>query len=375
VSNKQEKKRNMTVIENCLNGFKDFKFESSNSSSESDIWQFQKIGGQTIIFCKIFEANESGLKYEGEVYAYIHKYFKIPKNDDEYKKLFIDVHCIVKYLSFSELKSFIVDKHNITSTKSLVRNLIIMQCGEPSRRPALTDSDYVLTQKDVPYCYNTKTKRIGINVRNKMYHIVMTKKPDGKVVDLFSFITSTIIEKNVKRMVLGKTLLAIQKLVDMKISHNDMHWKNILVTEHITNDTNDIYVDKNTGVVYSFGTVIIPILFDWDRSQVQGKYENASLDSFEHLYKPKYSPYRDLLTFYNMVLKFESFIFDDEVIPNLFFSSFFKDTANKTEIHEVIRHMWEFAEKTNLHYLSQFVRVDMYKILFLFGATVVKKQI
>lgn len=351
---------------NCLNGLKPSMFHAANSSSHSDIWQFSSILNEEL-FCKVFNVSSPGLTYEAKVYEYISNHFSKHRNDP-YHKCFVDLYCFQKNLSYYDIVSVVVGSFGI-ARQQVLRNLTIMQCGNPRARPALT-SKVPLTHdpKTIPLCYKYKQNNLNSIVRSQIYSIIVTKRPPGDICTLHDFIRNRNISRDVKRDVLGKTVLVMRKMHSLHISHNDLLWTNILVSNTDTTLASREYKDTVTSNIFSFRSEYVPVVFDWDRSQLKDDYSNIGTDDYDTLYKPKYATHRDILLLFKNIFRYSPYIFedDDDQFADVVFDFFFvaMSSADKEHVFSIMNaHNWAFAEESNLAWLYQYLEFDAIELL------------
>jgi hypothetical protein len=340
---------------NCLQDYKPSRFQKASSASSSDIWEFATKDGEHTVFCKVFSEkspDSSGLLYEADIYDYIENSLAV---DDPLKNCFIKLVCVRRNLSFDDLKKDVMGDFGVTE-KSLLRNLMIAQCGNPMARPALDDVNAKITQDFIPDCKQSDLEKF----RQMTYAMVVTKKPNGIVMDLSTFLHDPDITTIEKRETLAKTVIAISKMHDMNISHNDQHWGNILVAYDDDDMEDDTYMFGNQK--YRIVSPFRPILFDWDRSQVAGWTENKNLSRFGALYNPTYSTTRDWLTFYLQLLMWHKHLFGHGPIGQELAACFFKQESLSFVIpfwEAVIEDdFWEFSTRDNLQALDYHIQVD-----------------
>lgn len=273
----------------CLIDFKPYKFYPARSSSASDIWVFKSNSGD-IVFLKIFPTDfrSSGLLYESGVYRYINEKLKQP-NMEEYSDNFVKLKCILEGISFDDLFSLISKEKGI-DRDNLIRNLKYILCADNiKKRPSLDSID-----KD-----NLEIKGCEPDVKpeNYNYSVIVTYAPSTdlkniqSLLDFMEFDSSSSVDKY---SVIARTALSICAMHRMGISHNDQHWGNILVSTDIEKS----YIYHHNGLRYEFLSCYHPVLFDWDRSQIQNGEDNYELELYPGIYDSgNFKPGRDYLMF------------------------------------------------------------------------------
>jgi hypothetical protein len=267
-------------------------------------------------------------------------------------------------LSYDDLKNDVMGYVDVTEN-SLLRNLMIIQCGNPSIRPALDDLTPI-TEESIPNC--TLSDRIF--VENMTYSMIVTKKPAGFVVDLNTFMEDPDITSLEKRATLAKTVIAITKMHEIRISHNDQHWGNILIVDETKYDDGGYRLDGHT---YSLPTSFKPVLFDWDRSQVAGWKPNPVFLGFPDLYKPEYSTARDWFTFYKQILLWHEELFgvegdaNNETLAKCFFRTDSVSRLIPFWLRLTQKSFWTFSSKKNLRLLDVHTCVNQRALLKYLG--------
>jgi hypothetical protein len=352
----------------CLDDYTPLRFQKATSNSSSDIWQFSKEDGKHTVFCKVFSEaspDSSGLLYEADIYDYIEKSLT---PDDPLKQCFIKLVCVRRGLTFDDLKKDVMGDFGVTEG-SLLRNLMIAQCGNPMSRPALDDLNATITQDFIPDCTPWEREKF----KRMTYAMVVTRKPTGVVVDLSTFLGDPDITNVEKRETLAKTVIAISKMHDMNISHNDQHWGNILIV-YEDDDKDDTYTFDNQN--YKLSSPFRPILFDWDRSQLSGWMDNKSLADYDTLYEPTYSTTRDWMTFHLQLIMWHKRIFGHRKIGQELAACFFRKESLEDVIpfwEDVIKdNFWEFSTRDNLQALDYHSHVDQKAIIKYLGFQPIK---
>lgn len=352
------------MVSTCLSGFQPHQFQRATSESASDIWEFVSEEDPTAtVFCKVFSEASSesdGLFYEARVYQSIQDALE---PDDPLKENFVDLQCVLRDLTYSELAAKVLGTYGVTE-KTLVRNLMIMQCGKPHKRPALDDPKKT-TRKDLPNCRNMDNSRF----KAMRYAIMVTKKPKGTVVALADFVADPDIPSHQKCRTLATVVLAIHRLHGMHISHNDMHWGNILVADR-TCDQKRVYEFEDR--TYHIESRYQPLLFDWDRAQIEGDFENQSLSEYAGQFTPSFSTARDWLTLYRALQETYGVLEDRPPVGELF-PIFFRATAPPA-VHKLWRSVtarrrkwWTFASDSNLQVLQPHVSITTGDLMTFLG--------
>jgi hypothetical protein len=348
---------------NCLTGYTPSRFEKSSSGSSSDMWQLTTKNGNETVFCKVFSENASELCAEADIYEYLEKSMS---TDDPLKKCFVELVCVRRGLNYNDLKKDVMGHFGVTE-KSLLRNLMIIQCGNPRTRPALDDLTTIATKESIPNC--TLSDRLLF--KNMTYMMIVTKKPNGFVVDLNTFLSDPDITNLEKRATLAKTVIAITKMHELDISHNDQHWGNILIADETKDEDGGTYkLDEHT---YSLPSQFRPILFDWDRSQVAGWDANPVFREFDDLYTPGYSTTRDWLTFYIQIISWHNALFDtdgdatNESLAKCFFlpRSIYRAIPRWDWVTR--QNFWTFASNRNLQFFDEHTNVDQHALMRYLG--------
>lgn len=320
---------------------------------------------QTIVFCKVFSdsAEESlGLHYEAGVYEYLQK---VLTPEDPLRDNFVDLLCVLRHLTFQQLVDKVVGRYGVTQT-TLLRNLMIMQCGDPESRPALDDQS-LLDPEDIPEC----SSRDPSYFTAMRYTIIVTKKPPGNVRSLLQFVKDPRVPQSEKRATLATTIFANARMHALGLSHNDQHWENILATT-MPEAESVPRVYSYQGSSYAIRSRTQPRLFDWDRSQRSPSHgeDNRALNGYD-LYRPKYSLERDWLTFYRELHQYRTHIGNLPDQDALFFLFFRADTPSaiaalwRTAMRR--RDRWAFARKSTFRHLRPHVSVDISGLLRALG--------
>lgn len=320
----------------CLQDMVPHRFLPATSESPSDIWEFKSKTGS--VFCKVFSDSDQ-LHYESTVYEYL---------DEEAERLgkqsafFVRLGCIRRNVSFADLEKIVCSGENMLSfgrnmiimRASLLRNMAIIQCGNPSVRPALTDTSSELSADMIPSCDIGQIDKF----RHVRYTILVTHRPEGHVRDMHDFVKDATVSDHAKVHVLVQLVDAINIMHTLGISHNDQHWGNILVTE-------------NDAGGYR------PILFDWDRAQMTHGPPNRYIRNFSTLYKPSSSFARDWLTLYCEITTHSRYLsVDHTALYTAFFSTF---SVFDIWINAVLSgSWWTFATEQVFRQLSPHVNVQ-----------------
>ena len=355
----------MSRRKSCLEGYAPSRFEKASSSSSSDIWQFATKDKEHTVFCKVFSETyqqSAGLLYEADIYNYIENSLR---KEDPLKKCFIELVCVRRNLTFDDLKRDVLGDFGVTE-ESLLRNLMITQCGNPKSRPALDDLNVPMTQELLPNCSPSDIEMF----KRMTYAMVVTEKPTGIVMDLSTFLKDPDITNVEKRETLAKTVIAISKMHDMNISHNDQHWGNILIVYEDDDAKDEIYTFDNQK--YSLSSPFRPVLFDWDRAQLANWPDNRQLATFDLLYKPAYSTTRDWLTFYLQLIMWHKRIFGREDGGEELASCFFRQESLSSVLPfwEALieeKQFWEFSTQDNLQALDHHIHIDQKALIRYLG--------
>jgi hypothetical protein len=160
----------------------------------------------------------------------------------------------------------------------------------------------------------------------------------------------------------------------MHISHNDMHWGNILVVDK-TCDQKRVY--EFEGLTYEIESRYQPMLFDWDRSQIDDGIENQELNDYANQFAPKFSTARDWLALYQALLRNYGTLEDRPPVGDLFHMFF--DAATPSEVHKKWRSVtsrrrkwWTFAQNSSLPVFQPHVSIDTPALLGFLGCTPAK---
>jgi hypothetical protein len=294
------------------------------------------------------------MRYEAGIYEYIDQTLAL---DDPLKDNFIELQCVMRGLTYEALAQKVVGEFGVTR-ESLLRNLMILQCGDPYARPALDDqSPY--TDEDIPDC-------VGVDravFKRLRYAIIVTRKPKGPVTSLAEFISNPHIPGTQKGATLATAVLAINKMHSMLISHNDQHWWNILV-ETTTGAQRTYQLDGHEHVI---DTPTQPRLFDWDRAQLASGPMNEEFRRFDEMYKPPYSPDRDWLTFFQHLSRLHAHVATLPPLDDLFTIFFREDTPGRVrrrwQASVQSKDKWEFASKTSMIEFGPYISVDKQALL------------
>jgi hypothetical protein len=168
----------------------------------------------------------------------------------------------------AELSSRVTDQ-------TLTRNLTILQCGAPLRRPALDDAT-PLRARDWPDCTPT------VDVHRMNYTLIITDKCEGRT--LQAVLADRSVPTWRQREILYKLILAIHDMHALGVCHNDLHWENVLVQE--------------VPPTYE------PMLFDWDRAVMRDGPPNTDLLDFADFYQTPYYEARDWVSLLSSLLLF-----------------------------------------------------------------------
>lgn len=263
----------------------------SKGASFSDIWKLQQmVGGKlTGMYIKIFKKGQLGLEYEASVYEHL----KALKSEDGllsekfYKDRFIDMICYKPDVEFEELSALVTDQKTVKN---------ILEVASLPRRLA------------------NKLNISKRTVTNITYSAIITDTPADTVI-LFDFLYREDIELEQKLLVLYQLVLLIEKLGEIGISHNDMHWGNVLVA-----------YDPVGFRLRSAKAEFRPILFDWDRAQMKEGETNPFLTDEVQLYESPFSKTRDYAIFLYQYIEFcriylnknnnETKSYPDKIIPD-----------------------------------------------------------
>ena len=199
----------------CLQDMIPYRFRPATSESPADIWELQSTAGS--VFCKVFGETAAQLHYETTVYEYLDTTL-----DKESSDFFVLPACVRRNVSFSELEMIVCNDENI-SLGQLLRNMAVIQCGNPTARPALTD-DSVLRASMIPSCDIDRLDQF----RHMQYTILVTHRPNGNVRSMFEFIQDEHTSDNDKLHVLVQLVDVVSVMHTLGISHNDQHWGNVL---------------------------------------------------------------------------------------------------------------------------------------------------
>lgn len=351
----------------CLSSFRARAFLPSTSMSASDIWEFvAEDEEKTIVFCKVFVAlpqESPGLHYEAGVYEYLQG---VLGPEDPFRENFVGLLCVLRGLSYGQLVEKVVGQYGVTPTM-LLRNLMIMQCGEPGNRPALTDQR-PLHPKDIPDCSWLEASHFT----DRRYTIIVTKKPPGVVRSLKSTVEDPRLSPCVKRATLAATVLAIENMHARGLSHNDQHWENILTSTTEEPDTSRATRRyRRQGRTYEIPSGTRPLLFDWDRSQRSEGPRNPELRLYREdgLYRPAFCPERDWLTFFRELCRYEP---DLGGYPSSPFSLFFQ-VGTPEDLVRLWRSLvkkkdtWAFARSETYRKFAPYIQVDVTGLLRFLG--------
>jgi hypothetical protein len=170
---------------------------------------------------------------------------------------------------------------------------------------------------------------------------------------------------------LATTVLAIDRMHAMQISHNDQHWINILVST-TEGDRGSLRKYQLEGKRYVIKTPHQPHLFDWDRSRIPG-VDNAGLSLLPRdLYASKYDVYRDWLTFYRELVRHHKEL--APYVPTLeaLFPIFFRpDTPTQIQTlwNDAMKHefFWQFSTDRMMQAFHPYISVDKEALLRYLG--------
>lgn len=161
------------------------------------------------------------------------------------------------------------------------------------------------------------------------YTVVITEAIENPI-SLSDFFKSTKTTLATKLGILSRLILLIRKVHEMKVSHNDLHWHNVLVRHHTAANI-EYKIDDSHKITYR-DVEYSPVVLDWDRAQINipDQYgDNEDITTGEHytyndqkLYDPPFFPARDYCKFISSWL-LDSF---DEMSPH-FLDSYQKQFA------------------------------------------------
>jgi hypothetical protein len=314
----------------CLAGFEPHVFHKARDGSTADIWEFQSAESKQAVFCKVFvETNTSGLAYEAGVYEYLHA--TLPTIPEVYRKNFLSLQCVIRGLSYDELAVVVRTHTGRVTDEALVRNLTRIQCPKPDRRLTL----------DTP---GPLFGRPCVTAKLQKYTVIVTEKCVGRT--MWKVMHDCRIPLTHKHHILRTLIRVIKQLHIMGISHNDMHWDNVLIQE----DTQE------------------PILFDWDRAQMRaGNEVNPILrdQGMRFMYgTTPYSEARDWLFLFGTLLM-TGLYGDRDALFDCFFGV---DTPENVEtawwtLAETAKQAYIFADNTNLTTFAQYIQVDVERLV------------
>lgn len=289
-----------------------YEFKAASSQSPTDIWIVEDIKTNKRLFAKVYIEPKprlkfmetTGVQYEAQVYKYVLDTI-INNPSHQFNKNFIRLEKHLQGLTLDQLYEIVNgDEHTKITIQDLSRNMAYTRCGEPSLRPALNqpdDNKDIKIDRKFPDCKQETEADIlsEDRARQYTYAIILTHIPAGEVISLTEYL-QRYGRNPTKRGIIGKTALVIRSMHSSGISHNDQHWRNILVQLGADDDTTVYDMD---GKKYTFpGCPDRPLLFDWDRSRLaddtkKNLYIETEPDEFDGLYTPAFAPNRDWLTF------------------------------------------------------------------------------
>ena len=347
---------------NCLNHLFPIQFRKANSVSRTDTWVLSDHYDKTY-FCKTFSSISKGLQYEADVYSYIKRYF-IDNGEDTYKNNFVQLYCHVQKLKFNDLLDFLNSGNVQISHEQLMRNILFSHCGKPYNRPAL-DSDITTDwakENVIPKCFRELDA-----IRRKIesvaeFEVIITelKKDTWSMVQ---FMHLKNISNTEKYAVVAKLVLCMYKMHQINICHNDIHWQNVLVYYSKDEYKRGYIYNEQT---YYFDTNWCPLLFDWDKAQINNTNVNNVLLHVD-LYDPPFNPQRDWITLFVAAYKLKTIPYN--TLYPLFFSENQHGTLSR-DLRMLIRnnsHWANILKKEQMDAISHTLRINIPGIVELFG--------
>ena len=294
------------INEGCLINYEASKFLTTDSS-EAELWIFKHILKKNTVYLKIYESNKQpGLLYESNVYEKLNSFLNI----EEYKIYggnFVRFKCLLENISFRNLHELLNSDRYIAN---LYRNLHKIICYQ-------TKQMVPLDKHDSNYNGKKLREKCSNSPLSATYNILVTESPScQKIVSLNEFITDQKLPVHDKKSVIARVGLSINFIHNIGLSHNDLHWNNIIVT---LKEEPESYEYTVNDIKYTFKSKFCPVLLDWDRAQWKSGQTNKLLLDSDIYPQPFFCPQNDLMAFAAQLYKSKCFKIQD--ICSIFLSS------------------------------------------------------
>lgn len=268
------------------------------SNSPTEVWTLHD--QKKIYYCKIHIENHvftQGVEYEADVYEYLEKELK-GSVYAEYN--FIPLLCVLRKQTFDNL----LELANSSRPEKSNTRTQISKASCPQENQTVSDIQLarallasVGTEKSpliaTGHVVEGRNQNLVITAKNYTYTALITECIGSKPVSLYDFYKENKNQTSMLVCLLSRLVLSMHRLHQLGVSHNDIHWYNVLVHEH---DKVDLEYSLEGKRLQYKKISMSPVLFDWDWAQMKDGRCNPYLKS-KQLDRP-FSPGRDFSIFF-----------------------------------------------------------------------------
>ena len=287
------------------------KFLEHSSGSPTEMWVMHD--REKLYYCKTHIENHSktgGVAYEADVYEYLTEKLK----GSVYGAYnFVPVFCVLRGQKLDDLlklvnsssRTFLVKAYNYFFGEAKITEVHCPQENQEVTLEQLAKSLLASTSDQKKPLLNQRpfvdNENLVEKANNFHYTVVVTESSGDTSKTLLDFYTENSGNTPMLMCLLSRLVLSIHKLHNLGVSHNDMHWDNVLVREHDKVDLNYTLSPRDKGYKekkFQYEQIqVSPVLFDWDRAEMKVGRSNPELKEYEQLYEPPFSPGRDFCHF------------------------------------------------------------------------------
>jgi hypothetical protein len=274
-----------------------------DSKSPTEVWTLHD--QKKIYYCKIHIENHiitHGVAYEADVYEYLDKKLK----GSVYAAYnFVPLLCVLRKQTLGNLLLLA----NSSRPEKGDPKTQVSKASCPQENQAVSDvqlarallASVTREQKPLVTTEDVAAKNLVNKAKKLTYTVVLTERVTfdtlgSDPVTLYEFYKKNNNQTSMLMCILSRLVLSMHKLHQLGVSHNDIHWGNILVRKHHEVDLE--YVVEPEGIRLQYEKISVsPVLFDWDWAEMKAASSNTYL-RFQNL-DPPFSPGRDFSIFFD----------------------------------------------------------------------------